>query len=483
MYNSFFLCTFAVGMQKRGIILLLVTTLLLSCSPKALREAEEVVAQADSMRAAGQMYADSVRLAQSYSTLRAWRAVRADEYAHACYHYGRLLREKDNPVEAMQCFIEASHAHTRDHHILGRVYSNMGSICHLAGEFPLAYDMYERSAEMFLHNGDSTAYFYALNDMAYELASAGLKDSCLALLYAIEKRNIDDTYLKTYCSLSHAEVYLRTSQYDSTIYYARESQKYQPTLPASILQLAQAYSFLGFKDSAVYYAKYVLSLSNVLFNKNSAMYILTHNDDSKDREEVRKISADRSDVQKLIEIQQGKLSQAVQLLEQDWNSEPDFRWLISIVGTLIVVSCIICIYVYRKRKRQALLSQQIEQLKSEYTDLQINKEKQLAQTCAILRASKKLQEDLCWKDFEQMCVVVNKHFYMLANKLRQKDVLNETEIRLCILVLLGLSRIEIASMLPYALSGVGKLKDHTAKLLGTTGRNLHDFLLNMAVVG
>ena len=161
--------------------------------------------------------------------------------------------------------------------------------------------------------------------------------------------------MKTYCSLSHAEVYLRTSQYDSTIYYARESQKYQPTLPASILQLAQAYSFLGFKDSAVHYAKYVLSLSNVLFNKNSAMYILTHNDDSKDREEVRKISADRSDVQKLIEIQQGKLSQAVQLLEQDWNSEPDFRWLISIVGTLIVVSCIICIYVYRKRKRRAYM--------------------------------------------------------------------------------------------------------------------------------
>ena len=29
---------------------------MMSCAPKALREAEEVVAQADSMRAAGQMY-------------------------------------------------------------------------------------------------------------------------------------------------------------------------------------------------------------------------------------------------------------------------------------------------------------------------------------------------------------------------------------------------------------------------------------------
>ena len=120
-------------MRNRGFILFLVATLLLSCSPRALREAEEAVTQADSMRAAGQMYADSVRLAQSYATLRAWRNVRADEYAHACYHYGRLLREKDNPVEAMHCFIEASHTPTHDYHILGRAYSSILTLL----DFPL----------------------------------------------------------------------------------------------------------------------------------------------------------------------------------------------------------------------------------------------------------------------------------------------------------------------------------------------------------
>ena len=496
MYNSFFLCTFAVGMQKRGIILLLVTTLLLSCSPKALREAEEVVAQADSMRAAGQMYADSVRLAQSYSTLRAWRAVRADEYAHACYHYGRLLREEDNPVEAMQCFIEASHAHTRDHHILGRVYSNMGSICHLAGEFPLAYDMYERSAEMFLHNGDSTAYFYALNDMAYELASAGLKDSCLALLYAIEKRNIDDTYLKTYCSLSRAEVYLRTSQYDSTIYYARESQKYQPTLPASILQLAQAYSFLGLKDSAVYYAKYVLSLSNVLFNKNSAMYILTHNDDSKDREEVRKISADRSDVQKLIEIQQGKLSQAVQLLEQDWNSEPDFRWLYAMLATLALVGASIFAYVYPKRRQQQLLSQQVEDLtilneKAEEQHEKIinnlenhkrNIADEIEKNCHLITRADSFPQNIYWKKYNKMCTTVDKRFYMLAFKLRTKYKLNETETRLCILTLLDCKYDQIANLLYRSNSSIGTLKIRAAKKIGTTAKNLRLYLIENVCV-
>ena len=180
-------------MQNRGIILLLITTLLLSCSPKALREAEDVVAQADSLRAAGQMYGidagDSATLAQAYETLGSLSLFNfhfSPSYAHACYHYGRLLREKDNPVEAMQCFINATHSRTRDYHILGRVYSNMGSICHLANEFPLAYDMYEHSAEMFLQNGDSLLYYYDLNNMAFELAEQGKKEECLKILHDID---------------------------------------------------------------------------------------------------------------------------------------------------------------------------------------------------------------------------------------------------------------------------------------------------------
>ena len=82
-----------------------------------------------------------------------------------------------------------------------------------------------------------------------------------------------------------------------------------------------------------------------------------------------------------------------------------------------------------------------------------------------------------------MCQIIDRQFYMLASKLRDKNVLNETELRLCVLVLLDMSRAEIAHTLPYALNSIGKLKDHTAKSLGTTGKNLHDFLLKLAIEG
>ena len=141
------------------------------CSSRAIHEAEAVVAQADSLWQAGLMYGidagDSLTLAQAYKTLGDIPLPFGEglgfgsPYAHSCYHYGKLLRAKDYPAEAMQAFINATHSRTRDYHILGRVYSNMGSISHLAGEFQLSYDMYEKSADMFIRNCDSTAYFYA----------------------------------------------------------------------------------------------------------------------------------------------------------------------------------------------------------------------------------------------------------------------------------------------------------------------------------
>ena len=91
------------------------------CSSRAIHEAEAVVAQADSLWQAGLMYGidagDSLSLAQAYETLGAWQWFHADEYAHSCYHYGKLLRAKEHPAEAMQALINATHSRTHDYHI------------------------------------------------------------------------------------------------------------------------------------------------------------------------------------------------------------------------------------------------------------------------------------------------------------------------------------------------------------------------------
>ena len=479
--------------------------LLSACSPRALHEAQSVVTQADSMWANGQPYSDSAQLAQAYETLSSFNspllsilnARLTTDFAHAGYHYGRLLRNHDDPVAAMQVFIETTHSRSHDYHILGRVYSNMGSICHLAGEYPLSYDMYEKSANLFLKNRDTLLYYYGLNNMAFELAEQGKKEDCYFILKDITGHCSTDSLLLAYCYMSQAQACLRCQQYDSMILYAHQSGYYYPSLTATTMQLAQAYSHIGEKDSATYYANQVLATSNALSDINNALYILTNDDETKDQALIRQTAAKRADTHKLLAFRQGELSQAVQLLQQDLNRKPDWRWLYAVLTTLIFVAAGISIYVYRKRQRQALLAQKLESLQQATSYIQKKNEKltecyrqnqkqiveDIDKKCAMLQDPDKIKKSLAWKDYNKMCNIVDKQFYLLTSKLKTKYLLNETEVRLCVLVLLDMSRADIAHLLPYALSSVGKLKDQTAKKTGTTGKNMRNYLIDKIIEG
>ena len=474
-------------------------------APRAVREAEAVVAQADSLWYAGQMYGvdagDSAMLAQAYATLDKYAAFYSfvqytsplcTSYAHACYHYGRLLRTKEDPVAAMQVFLNATHSRTHDYHILGRVYNNIGSICHSASEFELSYDMFERSADMYLRENDTLSYYFCLNDMALELAEQGKKDSCVSLLQQIYRSQIKDSILLAFCEHSQAQAYLKCSQYDSAIICANKSREYLPYLPATILQLAQAFSFMGKKDSATYYAQIVLSISNSLFDINNALYILTNDDKGKNIQSVRATAAKRSDTQKLLEIRQGKLSQAVQLLEQDISRKPDLKWPIAIIGTLFAISCIISLYVYQKRKKQALLMQKIVVLEQTANTIQEQKdelakryqinhkqiEDEINSRCTMLRTTESIKKTLAWKNYNKMCNIVDQRFYFLASKLRDNHFLRETEVRLCILTLLNCEYDQIAELLYHAPTSIGTLKMRVAKKLGTTAKDLRQYLID-----
>ena len=318
----------------------------MACAPQAVREAQSVVAQADSLWHEAKQYGmdegDSATLAQAYKTLEAIPLPFREglglgsPYAHACYHYGKLLRAKENPVEAMHAFISATHSGTKDYHILGRVYNNMGDICHLASEFQLSYDMFEQSANMYLKNGDSLLYYYCLNDMAFELAEQGKKDSAFMVLGQIDRTKID-SYAIMKIFETKAEACLYAHMYDSAIYYTSPLLSYSYTEPEWLLIRAQAYSLNGENDSAVYYANRALSITNEIYHQNNALYILTNNDTTKDIEAVRVVAADRADVQKLIEIKRSKCAQAVQYLEQNLNAERNITWLYAIISTVVII--------------------------------------------------------------------------------------------------------------------------------------------------
>jgi len=327
--------------------------------------------------------------------------------------------------------------------------------------------------------------------MAFELSMDGRKEETLNLLSIIEDRCINNAVL-TKVWETKANLYERTEQFDSVLYANDILLSYGYNNPTGDALKAGALWHLGKTDSSLTYAKKVLySPWSSEQDKYNMLYILIHADTALSEEDKIKIAEQRSDIETDILIPlHNQWAMSVQLLEQDLTRTPDLRWLYSIIITLTFVGTCISVYVYEKRKKRELLTQQVDKLKEKHNELTENYianyqqiENEINHQCQLLRRHKNLTKELEWNNYNAMCNIVDKQFYLFVSKIRGKQVLNETEVRLCVLVLLELSRAEIAATLPYSLNSVGKLKDQTAKKLGTTGKNMRNFLLKTAIKG
>lgn len=321
---------------------------------------------------------------------------------------------------------------------------------------------------MFLKNKDTIAYYYALNDMAFETAMNGDKHTTLFLMDKIEY-SCTDTDILTKLLETKAELYIHTMQYDSALYYASELCKKSNYYPIGKLVQAQVYSMWGMKDSAVFYAEQVLDCSDDLSDMHNALYILTNDDESKDETAIRETAADRSDVQKILRIQQGKLSQAVQLLEQDITRIPNLTWLYAIIITSFIIGGF---FYWRNSIRRKQMHTQIEQIIERQSDSIIQSIKQHIDI-------NDLAQTLHWKNYITMKADADLYMGGIVSKLESRN-LNETEIRFCILTMLDLSLEQIANTIHYSYpSGIKTLKKRISVKLSTIPQNLRDYLFQM----
>ena len=479
-----------------------------SCSRvQSIREARTIVAEADSLRSAGQSLSpstfhlstsksDSCAMAESVSALEPLRLIYPTAYAHANYYYGRLLREAGNQPEAMLAFLRVVHSRTKDHAIKGRAYSNIGTLCHWADEHKLSYQMYQECAQRFLLCSDFVMYFYALNAMAFELALQKLSKESLALTDIIEKECIDEGVL-TKIWETRAQSYFECAKYDSTIYCVRKLQSLGNFDQTGDLLLARAYESLGITDSALYYAKRVFEESNFYGDKYNVLYILSHYDSTLKSDEILSLTSQREDLRfDEYEPEKVKLTQAVQLLEQDLTRKPNLTWLWATLATLCIIATSISIYIRKKKAKHQLISQQMDEAREEHRLLseqnlllEAKQEqrqslalKQIEQYCNSIEVQN-FREQLCWDDYKEMCSIINHYMFGLVNMLNEAG-LKKKEIQLCVLVIIGKFKgRKMASILCYAENSIRGAKEDVATKLGTTSRNLRSFLLKMATEG
>lgn len=380
------------------------------------------------------------------------------EQVQTWYEQGKDLRTQAEPAEAMKVFLKAAHSGTDDEMLLGRVWSNMANICRQAGEHALAYYVYSLSAEHFRASKDDLAYGYALNNMAWEQAAMAHKDSALALVDAALNIYPFEPLTEKVVETRAAACFFAL-EYDSVLLYTCP-----PFNDYLTMIRAQAYSFLQVDDSATYYARILLPMTDNPFYLDDLYYILTHNDLQADAETIRDLSSERADVQRAIAERHGKLMQAVQMLRNDMSPRRTNWWnmieivLLCLVCLAVVVAGVLTIY----ERRQLLYDrQEHEQALQEDFKQNLN----------ILREADDLRLELQWNDYPAFLHRTNKLFRGLATTLEQQG-LNEQDVRMCVLVLIGLSHKEIAAMMPCSIKSIGKLKDLTARKLGVPGGRL-----------
>ena len=488
-------------------LLCVVVCLFCSCTAEPLCEARKTLDVADSLRVnEGRLYDDSLALAEAYTLLGHWRLIYPDAYARACYYYGRMLRHRGDQVAAIRAFINGTHAPYMqrvvplpwfsDYHILGRIYSNMGTMSHLAGEFELSYEMYKTASEQILKTDDSTSYYYLLNDMAVELAEQKLQNETLALLDSIEHNCTNDGVL-TKLWETKAIMYYNIGKYDSAIISVKQLQIKGNHDATGYVKEAQAFDCMGLKDSALYYAKHVMShpyASNQ--DKYHVLYILINYDNTISKQEVQVLSSERADLNnELIEPLLQQLHVAVELLRQDIGDAPSLQKIIVIllILSLAGVSIVTILVILRKniirlltghhrlKKENEEIRQSSENIKQQNSAWQQQIIQDIENTCEIIRKYDDWDKQLHWKDYNELCEFINQHFYLLADKLKQNYHLDEKELRLSILVLLDMFNNDtIAKILHYG-KGIRTYKSRLNAKLGNIGNDLRTKLIQIAV--
>ena len=518
------------------IVCALIAAQLFSCTPAKMHDALNVVHQADTLQAIGADCNDSLHIARAAETLSTvpFRQIYADDYAHACYHYGRVLRKHDNPAEAMRWFLKITHSRRVNPVILGKAYANIAGMCHLAEEHELSRRMHCRSSECFAHSADTMLYYYSLYCMAYE--SAELTDSVeVARLTDIICQECNHPDIMPYVNLAKAQLYLKTGDYDNAVRYAKNIADNETFAHTRDLLLAQAYCFYAQTDSALYYARLVLGNPSASSNERfNALYIISHGNENITNAELIEATSLREDIRFYeMEPEREKLAVAVQLLRDDLAEKSSGRGIAVVICLILLVSGVVVIVAVRtsrwRQQQHAAIQNEYEKL-NDYAQQKAEQLKQQTQTERLrqeqlresqskiimknnslieqtgrlemqynhrqmiliqqlesfkmaMRTPDDIEKDLQWKNYEQMCMTVDKHLNFLTNRLTNIYQLNEREIRLCVLVLLNMSRSEMSKLLNYSLSGMGKLKDTTAKKLGTTGAEMSDYLTKLIIEG
>jgi tetratricopeptide (TPR) repeat protein len=456
------------------------------------QDAKEVIAMADSIDQNHYViYDDTAALGQTIRTLDNpfGRLLMSNTLGKAYYYMGRNHSLSNRIAEAADCYIEADRLQIDDAIYRGRINSCMGYICAQNNSDSLALIFFERASRDFRDSGEEWRYAHSLLDKIefnIKLHHYIVADS---LLQIAQTYYLDSAYQARYyetCGLYFYE----QQQYDSALvrfHRGVDYWQYEEEKCFSYMKIMQANFKLQKIDSAIYYAKKIVAISQNPNYKSNAYYcLMLQAKQQNNTEQLSLYASAREDMNRILEQRKEPYTQSVTILgEYLFDPFPHHRMYIVLTCiTFLCLLCIVCIFIYRNHNRMAhaqidLLSEHVQ---TQQRCFYINQQLLEFENNRLSVLAKYHTPHKRWKKYSllQRDVDFGLHDWLMSlNALP----LSEQEKIFCTISLIypHMTDVEIADFICYGKEGIRVFKNRILKKLEISSSDFPDFLRNLSI--
>lgn len=476
--------------------ILLVALLVMSCTSCARWcEAKMVIAEAERLLAKGEIMQDTAVLTDVINTLDnpVGRVIAKDELAEAYYLMGRNMDDYCHDfAAAADYYIKADRLQTTDLVLRGRINSCMGFICKQDSCFVEALEFYERANKAFYKIGDERRIANGLVSIAEQYVNLKEYDKVDSVLSLASRYEIDSAYYARMVDVRALALY-NQEMYDSALVMLLSIKDYPRNIEArcfSYQMIMQIYNLLNEPDTAIKYARYIITNSNNPNYRSNAYYHLIN--DAKfnnDLEHISLYSCVREDEDRKIQHDAELCAQAALKLKDYLRNPYPFLYL-WILGGIAILLGGVSVWIYRRKSEQAIAEKQ--QMEAELREWKksiqqkldrdkediMNEKRMIIHNIIMEYADESAIGKPIWNKEKDVFRLADSCFGFVIYRLKHKYNLRNTELRICLMVLLDFPNKDCIKITSYTEKGFPTIKRRLAEKLGTSASEMRDFLID-----
>lgn len=466
-----------------------------SCQP--WYDAKAVIAEADSLLVEHKVVTrDTTALLSAINTLDGplGHVFAREDLAKAYYFMGRNFYYLNDFSTAADYYILCDRMNPSDPMYKGRINSCMGYLCKQDSCFKEALVFYERANIAFEKTGDEKRIANGLLSIAEQYINLKQYDKADSVLAVAETYEIDSAYYARMFDMKALKLY-NQQMYDSALVYLLSIKDYPRNVEArcfSAHRTLRCYCKMCRLDLAVVYAEYIIAKSsNASFRSNAYYVLIRYAEMCGAVDSLAYYSYLREDEDRIVQQNTKAYAEAIPKLTNYISNPHPFRtWkmVLLVVGILIGIT-ILGWSLGRKKNQELVMEKRIMEVElvkwKEQIQQTLDKEKASVteRREVIKNIIMEYSDDFAignsiWKNENELFRLANSSFGFVLYRMKHKYHLNNRELKICLMELLGFSNKDIAKMVFYAEDSYPTIKRRLARKLDTSAGEMREFLMD-----